>query len=63
MVGCGGAGTLAITWPQGVAAKELCHTVAAQVNGVVREWQESQVQEVVTLAQSPSPLLLQKSAR
>jgi hypothetical protein len=47
--------TLAITWPQVVKAEVFCLAEAAQVNGGVREWQECQVQQEVTTAQSPSP--------
>jgi uncharacterized protein YfaP (DUF2135 family) len=47
--------TLAITWPQGVINEEDTQTGAAQVNGGVREWQERQVQLVVTPSRSPSP--------
>jgi hypothetical protein len=37
--------------------------VAAQVHGDVREWQECQVQEVVTLTQTLSPSHPRKLAR
>jgi hypothetical protein len=47
--------TLTITWPQVVKAEVFCLAEAAQVNGGVREWQECQVQQEVTTAQSPSP--------
>ena len=55
--------TLAITWPQGVLDEEDSLAVAAQVHGDVREWQECQVQEVVTPSQLPSPLHLRMPAR
>jgi hypothetical protein len=43
------------TWPQVVLVAENSLAEPAQVNGGVREWQECQVQEEVTPAQSPSP--------
>ena len=42
--------TLAITWPQAVIGEERNLAMAAQVNGDVREWQEYQAREAVTLA-------------
>jgi hypothetical protein len=55
--------TLGITLPQGVLNDEDRLAVEAQVNGDVRDWQEYQVQEGATRAQSPSPLHLRRYAR
>lgn len=53
----------AITWPQGVYAEEDSLAVAAQVHGDVREWQERQVLELVTITQSLSLLHPRKLVR
>jgi hypothetical protein len=55
--------TLAITWPQVVKAEVFCLAEAAQVNGGVREWQECQVQQEVTTAQSVTIAMTSEEAR